>query len=39
MLSYVGGTVVVSGVLICVIATWITVNTLALASEDNIYYE
>ena len=39
MLCYVGGTVVVSGVLICVIATWITFNTLALSSEDNIYYE
>ena len=38
VLVAVAATVIVCGVLICVIATYFTVNKLALAGEDSLYY-
>lgn len=38
ILAAVAGIVLASGVLICVLATYFTVNKLALASEDSLYY-
>jgi len=38
ILAEVAGIVLCCGVLICVIATYFTVNKLALASEDSLYY-
>lgn len=38
VLAMVAGIVIASGVLICVVATYFTVNKLALASEDSLYY-
>ena len=38
ILLMVGGTVLACGVLICLLATFFTVNKLALASEDSLYY-
>ncbi len=39
LLALTGGIVLACGIVICVVATWFTVNRLALASEDSIYYE
>jgi cell division transport system permease protein len=38
VLAAVAAIVLGSGVLICVLATFFTVNKLALASEDSLYY-
>ena len=38
ILTAVAGIILASGVLICVLATYFTVNKLALASEDSLYY-
>ena len=38
ILLMVAGVVLACGVLICLLATFFTVNKLALASEDSLYY-
>ena len=37
-LLMVSGGVVVAGILLCVISTWLVVNRLVAASKDDLYY-
>ena len=39
LLALTGGIVLACSLLICVFATWLTVNRLTFASEESIYYE
>lgn len=39
LLALTGGIVLACSLLICVLATWLTVNRLTFASEESIYYE